>query len=243
MWPTGGRARAVRAIRTRRRASSSTAVARRHDRRSPARSDRPARSTSRRACAAVRAGAGAADRSGTGSGRRGADDAVGAAGADHDEVTVAGYRAEVVARPIAGVHRTHVEHIGRQVQRTLVPVPQRVPSRFDTRGSRGARRTPRRRGGSTHTGSDGSTDGSQRVISAAWSAPVPASCGWMLTPITSRPSARAASTSAGVPPKRCMPDASLTTTRPSHPASAARCASLPTVSTARRSTPAERGSA
>ena len=49
----------------------------------------------------------------------------------------------------------------------------------------------------TQTGSDGSTAGSHRVISAAWSAPVPASGGWMLTPTTSRPAARAASTRAG----------------------------------------------
>ena len=53
----------------------------------------------------------------------------------------------------------------------------------------------------------------------------------MATPITSSPAVRAASTRAGVAPKRCIPDTSLTTTRPSHPARAARWASLPIVST------------
>ena len=53
----------------------------------------------------------------------------------------------------------------------------------------------------------------------------------MATPITSSPAVRAASTRAGVPPKRCIPDASLTTTRPLHPASAARWCSLPIVRT------------
>ena len=51
-------------------------------------------------------------------------DTVRAAGPDHHEVSLAGYLAEVVARPIAGLHRSPLEDLGREVQRALVAVPQ-----------------------------------------------------------------------------------------------------------------------
>ncbi len=48
----------------------------------------------------------------------------------------------------------------------------------------------------THTGSDGSTSPTSAAISAPWSAGVPTSGGWMLTPTTSSPAPVAWSTSA-----------------------------------------------
>ena len=75
-------------------------------------------------------------------------DTVGAAGADHHEVTVAGHLAEVIARPLAAMHGAPLEDLGRQVQRALVAVPQRRPEAVAVRVCRrAATRTPARRDG------------------------------------------------------------------------------------------------